>query len=65
MGSRNALLVFPTVLQMLEAREMPFTDMVTRVYPFEEAAQAFEDWNADPGSSGHDRVKRAARFRTA
>jgi len=48
-GSRNALLVFPVVIGMLEERAMPFTDIITRVYPFAEAAQAFADWDADPG----------------
>ncbi|MCX7046862.1 MAG: zinc-binding alcohol dehydrogenase family protein [Candidatus Sumerlaeota bacterium] len=49
MGSRNALLVFPVVIKMLEERRMPFKDLITRVYPFDHTAQAFSDWNADPG----------------
>jgi len=49
MGSRNALLVFPVVIQMLEERAMPFEEMITRTYPFDKAAAAFDDWSADPG----------------
>jgi len=49
MGSRNALLVFPVVIQMLEARAMPFKDMITRVYPFAETGRALADWSAAPG----------------
>jgi L-galactonate 5-dehydrogenase len=49
MGSRNALRVFGAVIKMLEKRERPFTDLITRVYPFEETPQAFVDWNAAPG----------------
>jgi threonine dehydrogenase-like Zn-dependent dehydrogenase len=48
LGARNALLVFPTVLRMLEERAVPFGEMITRVYPFEQAAQAFADWDAAP-----------------
>ncbi|NQU45343.1 zinc-binding alcohol dehydrogenase family protein [bacterium] len=48
-GSRNALLVFPTVIQMLERREMPFPELVTRIYPIADATQAFEDWAENPG----------------
>jgi L-galactonate 5-dehydrogenase len=47
-GSRNALRVFPAVIQMLEKRQQPFADLVTRVYPFAQAGQALADWDADP-----------------
>ena len=47
-GSRNALYEFPAVIGMLERRERPFTDLISRVYPFAEAGQAFADWDADP-----------------
>jgi hypothetical protein len=30
-------------------RERPFTDLITRVYPLAETAQAFQDWDAAPG----------------
>ena len=50
LGSRNALGVFPDVMRMLEARDKPFTELITTVYPFEETPQAFSDWDADPGS---------------
>jgi 2-desacetyl-2-hydroxyethyl bacteriochlorophyllide A dehydrogenase len=49
-GSRNALRVFPAVIKMLETRERPFTDLITKIYPFAETAQAFSDWDTDPGS---------------
>jgi len=49
MGSRNSLRVFPAVIRMLEERQRPFTDLVTRVMPFADSAQAFADWSAAPG----------------
>jgi threonine dehydrogenase-like Zn-dependent dehydrogenase len=49
LGSRNALRVFPSVIKMLEMRQQPSADLITRIYPFEEAAQAFRDWDASPG----------------
>ena len=50
LGSRNALHVFPSVIKMLEQRVFPFTDLISAIYPFEQAGQAFYDWNAAPGS---------------
>ena len=49
-GSRNALRVFPAVIQMLEGRRQPFEELITRTYPIAQTEQAFHDWNADPGS---------------
>jgi threonine dehydrogenase-like Zn-dependent dehydrogenase len=49
MGSRNALRVFPAVIQMLEKRQQPFMELITRIYPFDETAQALRDWDAAPG----------------
>ena len=49
-GSRNALRVFPAVIQMLAGRQQPFGELITRVYPIKQAEQAFRDWDADPGS---------------
>jgi threonine dehydrogenase-like Zn-dependent dehydrogenase len=49
LGSRNALRVFPAVMKMLEKNERPFIELVTRVYPLAETAQAFRDWDAAPG----------------
>ena len=49
LGARNALRVFPAVIKMLEKRERPFTDLITRIYPLADAAQAFRDWDAAPG----------------
>ena len=49
LGSRNALRVFPAVIKMMETADSTFLDLVTRVYPFDEAAQAFRDWDSAPG----------------
>jgi 2-desacetyl-2-hydroxyethyl bacteriochlorophyllide A dehydrogenase len=48
MGSRNALRVFPAVINMLEKREKPFGELITQIYPFDKTEQAFRDWDADP-----------------
>jgi threonine dehydrogenase-like Zn-dependent dehydrogenase len=50
LGSRNALHEFRAVVQMLEERARPFTDMISRVVPFDQAAQAFSEWSASPQS---------------
>ena len=47
-GSRNALHVFPSVIKMLEARERPFPELVSRVYQFGQADAAFRDWAEAP-----------------
>ncbi len=49
LGSRNALRVFPSVIAMLQKRERPFPELISRVYPFAEAGTAFQDWDAAPG----------------
>jgi threonine dehydrogenase-like Zn-dependent dehydrogenase len=49
LGSRNALRVFPAVIQMLERKEKPFAKMITKIYPFNETPNALKDWNANPG----------------
>jgi threonine dehydrogenase-like Zn-dependent dehydrogenase len=48
LGSRNALRVFPAVIKMLEQRQRPFNELISRVYPFAQAADAFRDWDAAP-----------------
>lgn len=48
LGSRNALRVFPAVIKMIEQQQFPFLEMITRIYPFEQAPQAFFDWDASP-----------------
>ena len=48
MGSRNALHVFPSVIQMLEKRELSYDSLITKVYPFDQAPQAFEYWDKYP-----------------
>ncbi|NJK95797.1 MAG: zinc-binding dehydrogenase [Bacteroidales bacterium] len=49
-GSRNALRVFPSVIQMFELKEKPYTDMITRIFKFDETLAAFEYWNTNPGT---------------
>ena len=49
-GSRNALRVFPAVIKMLESRQQPFESLITKIYPLEQTAQAFRDWDAKPGA---------------
>lgn len=49
LGSRNALRVFPSVIDMLKQRERPFAEMISRIYPFAETGNAFADWHAAPG----------------
>jgi len=48
LGSRNALRVFPAVIKMLEWREKPFVNLITRIYPFCETPDAFRDWSRNP-----------------
>jgi len=48
MGSRNALRVFPAVITMMAKQQQPFMDLITEIYPFEETAHAFQDWEAEP-----------------
>lgn len=48
MGSRNALRVFPAVIKMIEQRQFPFTSLISKIYPFDQTAQALTDWDAAP-----------------
>jgi threonine dehydrogenase-like Zn-dependent dehydrogenase len=48
LGSRNARDEFQTVTAMMENRKRPFTEMISRVVPFEETAQAFAEWSSSP-----------------
>jgi threonine dehydrogenase-like Zn-dependent dehydrogenase len=50
LGSRNALRVFPAVVKMMETGDFPFLELITCVYPFDEAPRAFQDWDASPGN---------------
>lgn len=49
MGSRNALNEFEPVIQMLEANKYPFEQLITKIYPLEEAGAAFDHWYKHPG----------------
>ncbi len=48
-GSRNALNVFPAVIQMLEQGKWPFQELISARYPFSQAPEAFKAWDAEPG----------------
>lgn len=48
LGSRNALRTdFDAVIAWMEARETPPDDLITRVFPFDQAAQALPAWVRD------------------
>jgi len=48
-GSRNALHVFPSVISMLERKEKPYSNMVTKIFPFSQTVDAFEYWDNNTG----------------
>jgi L-galactonate 5-dehydrogenase len=48
-GSRNALRVFPSVISMFEKKEKPFTDIITKIFTFNETPQAFKFWDVNTG----------------
>jgi L-galactonate 5-dehydrogenase len=48
-GSRNALRVFPSVIQMFERREKPYTSLITKIFTFDQAPEAFKFWDENPG----------------
>lgn len=48
MGSRNALNEFVPVIEMLEENKYPFEQLISKVYPAEEAAMAFDYWYKHP-----------------
>ncbi|MBX2997621.1 MAG: zinc-binding alcohol dehydrogenase family protein [Caldilineaceae bacterium] len=49
LGARNVLGEFSDVIAMLEARDKPYHELISAVYPLEEAGRAFADWSAAPG----------------
>ncbi len=49
-GSRNALRVFPSVIQMFERKEKPYLDLITKIYPFNQAPEAFNFWDENSRS---------------
>jgi threonine dehydrogenase-like Zn-dependent dehydrogenase len=49
-GSRNALRVFPAVIKMIEGRQQPFEELISRIYPAWETARALAEWDANPGA---------------
>jgi 2-desacetyl-2-hydroxyethyl bacteriochlorophyllide A dehydrogenase len=48
MGSRNCLGDFPQVIEVLEAGHFPVDEVVSRIVPLEQAAQALEQWSENP-----------------
>lgn len=48
-GSRNALHVFPAVIQMVEKSEIPFKKLISRIAAFDETEDALKAWDANPG----------------
>lgn len=48
-GSRNALRVFPSVIQMFEKRERPYASLITKTFPFDKVADAFQFWDENTG----------------
>jgi threonine dehydrogenase-like Zn-dependent dehydrogenase len=48
LGARNALRVFPAVINMVEQRQFPFLDLISATYPFAQAGNALREWDADP-----------------
>lgn len=48
-GSRNALRVFPSVISMFEKKVMPFTSLITKVFPFAQTPDAFKFWDENTG----------------
>ncbi len=44
-GSRNALRVFPSVINMFEKRERPYTDLITKIFSFSDVPLAFKYWH--------------------
>ena len=44
-GSRNSLRVFPSVISMFEKKEKPYTNLITKIFPFDETAEAFKYWD--------------------
>jgi threonine dehydrogenase-like Zn-dependent dehydrogenase len=48
-GSRNALRVFPSVIQMFERKEKPYVNLITKIFPFDQVPEAFKFWDENPG----------------
>jgi L-galactonate 5-dehydrogenase len=48
-GSRNALRVFPSVIQMFERKEKPYSDLITKIFSFDQVPEAFKFWDENPG----------------
>jgi threonine dehydrogenase-like Zn-dependent dehydrogenase len=48
-GSRNALRVFPSVIQMFERKEKPYLNLITKVFSFDMTPEAFKFWDENPG----------------
>lgn len=52
LGSRNALRSdFDAVIDWMEARESPTDDLITRIFPFDDAAEALPTWVRERAST--------------
>jgi L-galactonate 5-dehydrogenase len=48
-GSRNALRVFPSVIQMFERKEKNYLNLITKIFPFNQVPEAFKFWDENTG----------------
>ena len=48
-GSRNSLRVFPSVIRMFEQREKPYSNLISKVFSFDQTPEAFKYWDENPG----------------
>lgn len=47
-GSRNAQFEFRPVVQMLEDKTIDANQLITKIYPMDQAGQALKDWSENP-----------------
>jgi L-galactonate 5-dehydrogenase len=53
-GSRNALQVFPSVISMFEMKGKPYSELITKIFPFAQAPEAFRFW--DENTTGVSKI---------
>lgn len=53
-GSRNALQVFPSVISMFEMKGKLYSELVTKIFPFAQAPEAFRFW--DENTTGVSKI---------
>ncbi len=47
-GSRNAQFEFRSVVQILEDKTIDANQLITKIYPMEQAGEALKDWSENP-----------------